>query len=86
MVDEQIYIAELSRILGRAEHTIRQWLARADFPADLQPSREGGRGKLYWSAADVPGLRDYAAVRSANRGSFGRDSVSTTSVPQRPAA
>lgn len=68
----RIYIAEMASILGRAEHTIRQWLKREDFPASLKPDQEGGRNKLFWTSSQTNGMRDYAAERDAARGSWGR--------------
>lgn len=67
-----IYIAELASRLERAEHTIRQWIRREDFPMALKPQTEGGRAKLYWVESQIPGLEAYADERASNRGSFGR--------------
>lgn len=68
----RIYIAALAERLTRAEHTIRQWIKRDDFPAELLPETEGGRKKLYWVESQVAGLQEYGAERDSMRGSFGR--------------
>lgn len=69
---DRIYIAEMANELGRAEHTIRQWLNRDDFPKELEPDREGGRNKIFWTRDQLEGMQAYAAEREANRGSWGR--------------
>lgn len=68
----RIYIAAMAERLERAEHTIRQWIKRDDFPAELRPEEEGGRHKLFWVEDQLEGLRQYAAERDSMRGSFGR--------------
>lgn len=73
--DDRIYIDDLAQRLGRAPHTIRQWLHRRDFPRDLKPRREGGREKIYWVDGQLDGLMAYAAERMQRRGSFGRASA-----------
>lgn len=75
--DGRIYIAEAAEELGRAEHTIRQWLGRADFPDALKPSREGGRNKIFWTLDQLRGLHDYADEREAQRGTWGRGSAAS---------
>lgn len=70
--EDRIYIGALAESLGRAPHTIRQWLRRKDFPKGLRPAREGGREKIYWTPDQVAGLKEYAAERLQQRGSFGR--------------
>lgn len=74
-LEDRIYIDELARRLGRASHTVRQWVRRPDFPLALTPGSEGGRNKLYWTEAQVPGLRAYADEREQHRGNFGRTSA-----------
>jgi hypothetical protein len=71
-IDGHIYISDMASLLDRAEHTIRQWLARDDFPAALKPSREGGREKIYWTQDQLAGMKNYAEERAARRGSWGR--------------
>lgn len=66
------YIDDLASHLGRAPHTIRQWVKRPDFPDDLKPAAEGGRNKLFWTDGQLPGLERYADERESLRGSFGR--------------
>ncbi len=72
-IEGHIYIADMANCLGRAEHTLRQWVKREDFPHHLKPQVEGGRKRLYWQTHQVAGLEVYAAQRSSARGSFGRD-------------
>lgn len=72
MDSDKIYIDDLAKKLGRAPHTIRQWLKRKDFPRELKPSREGGREKIFWLPSQLSGLESYAQERMNNRGSFGR--------------
>lgn len=71
-MEDLMDIEAISRELGRAPHTIRQWLKREDFPAELQPAREGGREKLVWKPDQIEPLRAYADERASRRGSFGR--------------
>lgn len=70
-----IYIGDLANRLSRAEHTIRQWTKRSDFPDAIKPQAEGGRGKLFWTESQMEDLEAYAAERDAARGSFGRTAV-----------
>lgn len=70
--ESPIYIGDLANRLGRAEHTIRQWTKREDFPDALKPDTEGGRHKLFWVESQMPGLQAYGEERDAARGSFGR--------------
>lgn len=69
---DRIYIDDIAVRIGRAAHTVRQWVRRPDFPAALAPGLEGGRNKLYWTEDQVQGLRAYAAERESLRGDFGR--------------
>jgi predicted site-specific integrase-resolvase len=64
----KIYIEEMAEKLGRAVHTIRQWIREGDLPKKLEPKREGGRQKIYWTEGQIQGLRNYADKRSARRG------------------
>lgn len=66
--DTKIYIEEMSDLLNRAPHTIRQWIGRGELPAKLKPQREGGRQKIYWVEDQVDGLREFAKQKSARRG------------------
>lgn len=68
---DRIYISDMHELLGRAEHTIRQWLGRSDFPPELCPEREGGRNKIFWTHAQLAGMKIYAAEREAQRGWHG---------------
>lgn len=70
--EDRIYIDDMVQRLGRAAHTIRQWVRRADFPDYLKPQTEGGRNKLFWVEDQMDGLITYARAREAGRGSFGR--------------
>jgi hypothetical protein len=67
-VDGRIYIGELEQELQRAAHTIRQWVAQGALPAELRPSREGGRQRMYWTVDQLPGLREFAREREQRRG------------------
>lgn len=71
----RIYIADMAGQLERAEHTIRQWLGRSDFPRALEPQREGGRNKIFWTEDQLGGMRAYADERERQRGSWGRASA-----------
>ncbi len=79
-IEGHIYISELAAHLGRAEHTLRQWVKRDDFPHHLRPQVEGGRKRLYWQSHQIAGLERYAAQRSSARGSFGRERAAQASA------
>lgn len=66
--DASLSIADLADHLGRAEHTIRRWVNEEALPADLMPSREGGRQKLLWSPSQLLGLERFARDREQRRG------------------
>lgn len=70
--EQRLSIEDLAERLTRAEHTIRQWLRRDDFPDALKPELLGGRKKMVWSTDQIAGLEEYARTREANRGTFGR--------------
>lgn len=70
--EDRLDIVAVSGKIGRAQHTIRQWLKRSDFPSELQPSRVGGREQLMWDKDQIDGLKAYARDRLSMRGSFGR--------------
>lgn len=65
---DHIYIEGMADELGRAVHTIRQWIREGALPRELRPHREGGRRKIYWLPDQVEGLRAFAEERSARRG------------------
>lgn len=76
-IDGHIYIADMADRLDRAQHTIRQWLGRQDFPSELQPQREGGRNKIFWTEDQLAGMQAYADDREANRGTWGRSAATS---------
>lgn len=67
---DRVYIEDLARRLDpeRAVHTIRRWINDELLPSGLYPSREGGRGRIYWLEHQVVGLQDFARAREARRG------------------
>lgn len=72
---EHIYVTDLAKRLFRTAHTIRQWIIRDDFrafseayPIDLMPSKEGGRGKIFWVEEQVAGIEAFAQSISSERG------------------
>lgn len=66
--EDRIYIEELARLLVRSTNTIRQWLRREDFPSAARPSKEGGRGKFFWTKDQLSVIEEYASERSSARG------------------
>jgi hypothetical protein len=65
---EAVSIVELAGRIGKAEHTIRQWLREGVVPAHLLPRKEGGRQKLLWREDQVAGMEEIARERSSRRG------------------
>lgn len=63
-----IYIEEMSKLLDRRVHTIRQWIGGSHLPRKLMPKREGGRRKIYWTEDQVEGLKKFAEERSRSQG------------------
>lgn len=68
MDEDRIYIKQMAKRLKRAENTIRQWVNQNLLPAELMPNREGGRAKIFWTDAQIPGLKKFARERAARRG------------------
>lgn len=76
MVDDRIYLGEMAEHLDRAEHTIRQWLREKvrepnntdNLPDELVPDREPPRNKIFWTRAQLVGMRAYALEREGRRG------------------
>lgn len=68
--EPKIYIEEMASLLDppRAVHTLRQWLRERALPKDLQPQREGGRQKIFWTRPQVDGLKAWAIKRASRRG------------------
>lgn len=66
--EDHIYIEAMAEKLGRAVHTLRQWIREEALPAKLMPKREGGRQKIYWTPSQVEPLIKWANQRSARRG------------------
>lgn len=73
---DYIYLPAMAKLLDRAEHTVRQWVAEKDrdpgrdgsLPDDLVPERIGGRRVIAWLPSQLDGLKDYAAERATRRG------------------
>lgn len=82
--DGRIYLSEMSSILGRDEHTVRTWIRESEriygmvdhvpinqgyLPRDLWPERESeGHKRIYWTADQLDGLQEYAAMKARRRG------------------
>lgn len=63
---EPIYIEKMAELLDRAVHTVRQWIK--ELPPELQPQREGGRQKIYWTRDQVDGMKDFSEQKLDKRG------------------
>lgn len=80
-MSDQIDLNHLADLLGRAAHTVRQWVKDAEKLKDLTgsvpeghlseelwPKREGGRNKMFWTADQIAGLEAFAQEREDRRG------------------
>jgi hypothetical protein len=90
--NERIFIADVAKVLGRYEHTVRRWVRESEkifgmagfvpddqglMPQDLWPEREGaGRKRIWWKTDQIDALKEFAAMKASRKGWSGGRSSS----------